>query len=211
MELLTPDTFAQQFPVSRETMDRLVCVSDLLVQWNAKINLVSASTIPDLWRRHILDSAQLVPFVPHDAKTLVDIGSGAGFPALILAILTDIDVHAVESDSRKCAFMREAARKTGCSITVNNTRIEKIQDLQADIVSARALASLEKLLNYAQPILKPSGIGLFLKGISLQTELTAAKKIWHIESTQHPSLSDPSSWILRVEAFARVDQRSSRS
>ncbi len=202
---LTPTEFAASVPVSRETMARLDALAALLVRWTQRINLVSKSTLPDLWRRHILDSAQLVSHIPSDAHRLADLGSGGGFPGLVLAAMTDLDIHLIESDGRKCAFLREAARTMGKAVTIHNTRIESAPGIDADIVTARALAPLGQLLTYARPILRQDGKCLFLKGTTLQTELTDAKKIWHIDSTQHRSLSDPSSWILRVGAFHRVE------
>ena len=202
---LSAADFAAQIAVSRETLDRLQALAELLTRWTQRINLVSKSTLPDLWRRHILDSAQLADHIPKTARSLADLGSGGGFPGLVLSAMTDLDIHLIESDARKCAFLREAARTMGKTVTIHNIRIEAAPALSADIVSARALAPLDQLLGYAYPILAPSGICLFLKGTSLETELTAAKKIWHIDSTQHRSLSDPSSWILRVGAFSRVE------
>jgi len=202
---MTAGEFAAQCSVSRETLDGLEALADLLARWTQRINLVSKSTLPDLWRRHILDSAQLVPHIPPDARTLVDLGSGGGFPGLVLAAMTDLDIHLVESDVRKCAFLREGARTMGRSVTIHTARIENLPPLRADIVTARALASLSQLLDFARPLRTDDGICLFLKGTTLQTELTEAKKIWHIDSTQHRSLSDPSSWILRVGAFRRVE------
>ena len=210
MEALTQEAFETLVPVSRETGDRLNSYADLLSKWNARINLVSKSTLPDLWRRHMLDSAQLAAHIPPNARTLADIGSGAGFPGLVLAAITALDIHLVESDARKCAFLREAARVMGVGVTIHRTRIEKAALRDIDVVTARALASLDALLGYAAPMVKNNGICLFLKGTSLDTELTAANKIWHIESTKTQSLSDPSSWILRVEAFRRADKREYR-
>ena len=137
----------------------------------------------------------------------MDLGSGAGFPGLVLAAMTDLDVHLVESDARKCAFLREAAREMGCRVTIHNRRIEKVTAGPFDVLTARALAALDVLLSYAEGMVKKDGICLFLKGTTLDTELTAANKIWHIESTKTQSLSDPSSWILKVEAFHRADKR----
>ena len=126
---MTPEEFVEQCPVSRETLDRLTVLADLLARWTQRINLVSKSTLPDLWRRHILDSAQLAAHVPPGSRTMVDLGSGAGFPGLVLAAITDLDIHLVESDARKCAFLREAARSMGRQVTVHNTRIEKLPEL----------------------------------------------------------------------------------
>lgn len=197
----------QDLAVSRETEERLRILGDHLTKWNNRINLVSRNTVEDMWRRHFLDSGQLRAFIPQTARCLVDLGSGAGFPGLVLAAMTDLEIHLVESDTRKAVFLREAARAMGRAVTVHQERIESLQGLAADLVTARALAPVERLLTYSKPLLKEGGIGLFLKGNTLETELTDAKKTWHIESTQSRSLSDPSGCILIVEAFSRVRDR----
>ena len=193
--------------VSRETEERFRILGDHLRKWNERINLVSKSTLDDMWRRHFLDSGQLAAQIPATARSLADLGSGAGFPGLVLAAITDLEIHLIESDTRKAVYLREGARAIGRSVTVHQKRIESLQGLAVDVVTARALAPVEKLLEYAEPLLKKDGIALFLKGNTLQTELTDSKKSWHIESTQSRSLSDPSGCILKVEAFRRVRDR----
>lgn len=182
-------------------------LGDHLVKWNSRINLVSKTTLDDMWRRHFLDSGQLAAFIPANARILADLGSGAGFPGLVLAAMTDLEIHLIESDTRKAVFLREGARLIDRPITVHQQRIESLQGLAVDVVTARALAPVELLLEYAEPLLKKDGIALFLKGNTLQTELTDSKKSWHIESTQSRSRSDSSGCILKVEAFSRVRDR----
>lgn len=193
--------FAAAANVSRETIDRLDRYADLLRKWNARINLVGRSTLDDLWRRHMLDSAQLFPHLPDSKGRVVDFGSGAGFPGLVLAILGASDVHLVESNARKCAFLREAARATGTAVTVHNNRVEDLKPLEADVVTARALAPLSILLDYAKPHLKPNSIGLFLKGIGIEEELTEIRKLWNIRENTYSSVSNPEGVIVRLEAF----------
>ena len=193
--------------VSRETEERFRLLGEHLVKWNGRINLVSKSTLEDMWRRHFLDSGQLADFIPSTARSLADLGSGAGFPGLVLAAMTDLEIHLIVSDTRKAVFLREGARVIGRQITVHQQRIESLQGLAVDVVTARALAPVEKLLEYAEPLLKKDGIALFLKGNTLETELTDSKKSWHIESTQSRSRSDSSGCILKVEAFSRVRDR----
>jgi 16S rRNA (guanine527-N7)-methyltransferase len=172
--------FAKLANVSRETLDRLAAYVALLGAWNRRINLVGRDSMGDVWRRHILDSAQLFPFLPEKAQVLVDLGSGAGLPGLVLALMGVPEVHLVESDQRKAAFLREAVR-----------------------VTARALAPLPSLLDLAKPFLAPRGICLFLKGRGVEDELTRSAEGANIRWERWPSTSDPSGSILRVEILAR--------
>ena len=128
--------------VSRETRGRLEVYADLLRKWQPKINLIAPSTLPDLWARHFEDSAQLLQLVPECTKRIADMGSGGGFPGLVLAILTGIETHLIESDSRKGAFLREAARLTDAPVTLHTKRLEAMPSLGADLITARALAPL---------------------------------------------------------------------
>jgi 16S rRNA (guanine527-N7)-methyltransferase len=201
---LDPEGFATETGVSRETLERIRLYATLLTKWTARIDLVAPSTLPDLWRRHLLDSAQLHPLLPPDARRLVDLGSGGGFPGLVLAILGAPDVHLVESDQRKCAFLREVARATGTAVTIHAARIEAAAPLAADVVTARALAPLDRLLGWAVPHLAPGGVCLFLKGARNDDELTAASRTWTMGVDPLPSRSDPSGRILRLTGIARV-------
>lgn len=187
----------------QSSLDKLQAYAELLVKWQKSINLVGPDTIPSLWCRHFLDSAQLFPIVPQSVHRLVDMGSGAGFPGLVLAILGVSDVHLIESDARKCAFLREVARVTGTSVTIHNNRIEKVAPLGADMVTARALAPLDKLLTWAEPHLLPEGHCLFLKGRGAEDELTAAAKDWNIAAQRIPSLSDASGLVLHLKEVRR--------
>lgn len=200
---MTPDEFQKAAAVSRETLDRLRAYADLLVKWQAKINLVGPDTIPSLWQRHFLDSAQVFPLLPHNIHRLVDMGSGAGFPGLVLAVMGAPDVHLIESDQRKGAFLREAARVTGTAVTLHTARIENLAPLGADVVTARALAPLEKLLVWAEPHLAPHGQCLFLKGRGCEDELTTASKEWNITFERVSSRSDPLGTILHLKEVSR--------
>jgi 16S rRNA (guanine527-N7)-methyltransferase len=202
---LTAEQFAARVDVSRETLLRLQAYVDLLIAWNPRINLVGPRTLDDIWRRHILDSAQLRPLVPAQTRSLVDLGSGAGLPGLILAIIGVSQVHLIESDSRKCAFLREAARVTGTTIVLHPRRFEEVRDLRADVVTARACAALPKLLDHAERFIDRHSILLFLKGQNLGEELTEARKVWNMREMLHPSASDPSGTILHLEEVARAD------
>ena len=191
----------QSLAVSRETLARLETYAGLLEKWQKAVNLVAPSTLSELWRRHMLDSAQLWPLLPPGTRCLIDLGSGAGFPGLVLAILGLPDVHLVESDQKKCAFLREVARATGTPVTVHNCRIEALPRLGAEVVTARALAPLPRLLALAAPFLLGGAIGLFLKGESAEQELTEARRQWTMKVAAEPSRSSPQGVILRVESL----------
>ncbi|MDH5411490.1 MAG: 16S rRNA (guanine(527)-N(7))-methyltransferase RsmG, partial [Alphaproteobacteria bacterium] len=184
---MTLDQFAGQADVSRETLARLKRYAEMLEKWNQRINLVGRGTVEDLWRRHMLDSAQLLPLIPPDTGSVADLGSGAGFPGLVLAICGVKNVHLIEADRKKCAFLREVARETDTPVTIHNKRIEEIESFQADIVTSRALAPLPKLLDMAAPFTKKHSILLFLKGRSADGELTEAAKEWNMRVDQIPS------------------------
>jgi 16S rRNA (guanine527-N7)-methyltransferase len=190
--------------VSRETQERLAAYVALLAQWNPRINLVGPRTLEDVWRRHIQDSAQLHPLIPDTARILVDLGSGAGFPGLVLAILGVPEVHLVEADVRKAAFLREAARVTGTAAVIHAQRIETTAPICADVITARALAPLPDLLDHAAKFIAAHSILLFLKGQSAAEELTVAQKAWKMRAMQVPSATDPSGTILRLEGVTRV-------
>ena len=209
---LTPEDFAAATGVSRETLDRLTIYADLLAKWNRRINLVSRASLSDIWRRHLLDSAQLFKLAPSaatdDTGLWLDLGSGAGFPALIMAIMGAPAVHAVESDSRKCVFLREAARATGAALTVHNCRIEVLPPMAAAVISARALAPLPRLLELAAPHLIPDTTLLFPKGQDVADELTEASKCWNMRAEQVPSITDVSGIVLRLKEVTHVGRRS---
>jgi 16S rRNA (guanine527-N7)-methyltransferase len=201
---LTPEGFAGLVPVSRETLECLTAYLDLLRRWQRTINLVGAGTLDDPWRRHILDSAQLARFLPEGARRLVDLGSGAGLPGLVLAIMGVPDVHLIESDRRKAAFLREAARATGAAASVHACRIEAAPPLEADIITARALAPLAQLLPLAARFATPASRCLFLKGRQAETELTEAARGWTMEVQRQPSLSDAEGCVLIISGLQRV-------
>jgi 16S rRNA (guanine527-N7)-methyltransferase len=200
---LGPEGFAELVPVSRETLSRLEAYADLLIRWSARINLVGRDTLPDLWQRHILDSAQLRRFVPDSAQNLIDLGSGAGFPGLVLAILGVPGVELVEADSRKSAFLREAARVTGAEVTIRPCRIQAVPPHALDVVTARACAPLPRLLDFARPFLAPHTVCLFPKGERFAEELTPAREGWTMRVSVEQSLSDRRGVVLRLEKVVR--------
>lgn len=160
--------FTKSLNVSRETTQRLEIYHQLLIKWQRAINLVSPTTIPDAWNRHFVDSAQILPLIPGHVQTIADLGCGGGFPGLVLAILEPrFEMHLIESDEKKCQFMRTVSRETNTPVTIHNKRIEQAyEDVRPDMVSARALASLERLLGYCEPWRQqnPALEYLFLKG-----------------------------------------------
>ena len=191
------------FIVSRETTQRLAIYADLLLRWNEKINLISRDSETQLWSRHIADSLQLIELIPGNVKHALDIGSGAGFPGLVVAIATGISFHLVEADKRKAAFLREAARQTGAPVTISALRVEAVE-ATAPLITARALAPLTSLLDMAVPHLDPAGVCLFPKGVDVDRELTDARVLWNMRVERHPSRIDPHGCILRISEVSRV-------
>ena len=194
--------------VSRETFIKISIYQKLLEKWNKSINLVGKSTIENGWERHFLDSAQLWP-ESTEFECWVDIGSGAGFPGLLIAIIAselrpDAKFHLVESDARKCAFLRNVSRETKVPVKVHNCRIENFHETQADLLTARALAPLDKLLGYAEKILDPAGECLFLKGKDCDRELEQAYMNWDFKLERKPSIVQGDSSVLRIGDIRRA-------
>jgi 16S rRNA (guanine527-N7)-methyltransferase len=190
--------------VSCEALERFAA---LLLQWNRTVNLIARGDEPALWERHIADALQLIPFVPTQAKQGIDLGSGAGFPGLILSLATGIPFDLVEVDQRKAAFLREAARMTGAPVRVHATRIEVAGLEPAQLVTARALAPLPLLLRLAAPNIAPGGIALFPKGTDHDAELTAARREWHMRVERIPSRTAPGAVILKISELSPVARR----
>ena len=200
MSNLTAEQFAIAQNVSRETFLRLEAYVALLTKWQAAINLVSRDTLNDVWRRHIQDSAQLAALIPPEAETITDLGSGAGLPGLVLAILLEKPVHLIESAGKKASFLREAARLTGAGAIVHQERIEAVAPFVSDVVTARALAPLDRLLGYASRFSGPDTLFLFPKGARVDDELTAAAKSWTMNVTRHQSITDDDGVILAIRS-----------
>jgi 16S rRNA (guanine527-N7)-methyltransferase len=201
-------------PVSRETAARLDRFVEFLLPWTQKTNLIARSTIPAVWTRHIADSLQLLALAP-DAKCWVDLGSGAGFPGLVIACaLADREgavVHLVESTGKKAAFLREAVNHLQLPAVVHAVRIEDFVKnfiIRPDVVCARALAPLNELLALAHPLLKTGAQGLFPKGQDVEGELTKASKYWNVDAELVPSKTNPASRIVVVRGLRRRSDKS---
>ncbi len=206
---MTPEEFAAAADVSRETLDRLKAMDAVLLDWSSRHNLVARSTIETRWARHYLDSAQLVPLLPENTKTLADMGAGAGFPGLVLAaMLADrgVAVTLIESTGKKAAFLRAAGEAMGLAdLKVIPARIEAVKLApKPDIVTARALARLDKLLAYGAGIADKNTRYFFLKGQDVEDELTEAAKSWHMRVIKHSSRTSPQGAILEIAELARV-------
>ena len=199
-------------PVSRETEARLDRYVELLVEWQAKTNLVSPSTLPNLWTRHISDSLQLLTLTP-TAKVWADFGSGGGFPGVVLACamagISGATVHLIERNAKKAAFLREALRVTNAPGVVHLTDIGDNVDSvmgKVDCVTARALAPLHQLIGFAEPLVGQGAKALFLKGQDVEAELTEATKYWKIKPRLHSSRTGGHGWIVELDRIERRDQ-----
>lgn len=204
----TPAAFQAAFNVSRETVQRLEIYLDLLRRWNPRINLVSPRTLDQAWHRHMADSAQLWPLSPRTGPWL-DLGSGAGFPGLVIAILAadqtpGLGVTLVESDQRKAAFLSTVARATGVTATILDARIEAIPPQSAVVITARALAPLDSLLGMVEKHRQPTGVALFPKGETVHTEIASAEQHWRFAHRIHPSLTENRAAIVEIGAINRV-------
>jgi 16S rRNA (guanine527-N7)-methyltransferase len=196
--------------VSRETEARLDVLVEQVLRWQPTKNLVSPHTLPRIWTRHVADSLQLLALAPK-ARAWLDLGSGAGFPGLVIAAAKADDpgfrMDLVESNLRKCAFLRDTARLMGLDVGIHQTRIEAIiaqLENQPDVVSARALASLPQLMAWCEKLLTRGVIGLFPKGKDAGLELTATAKYWRLEHTIHNSLTDPQGQIVRITQAGKL-------
>jgi 16S rRNA (guanine527-N7)-methyltransferase len=195
--------------VSRETFSALQAYETLVQRWNSAINLVSKPTVENLWQRHIADSAQVFSFCPDGALSWVDLGSGGGFPGLVVAVLAkelkpDLRVTLVESDLRKATFLRQAAQALGLPVTVLSKRIEALDPLHADVLSARALAPLSNLLGFAEQHLSPKGTAVIPKGARFAAEIADAQIAWMFDVDIHPSLSEADAALLVIRNIHRA-------
>ncbi len=202
------DDFARDIDVSRETLDNLKIYGDLLVKWQKAKNLVSNNTLDDIWRRHFLDSAQIIPHLRsvfgEKQLTIMDIGSGAGFPGLVLAVMGEAKAHMVEANGRKSIFMGQVSRETQANAQIHNCRIEDIKPFDVDIVTSRACAKISQLLTWAAPFLKENTEMWLLKGEGAEEELTEAQSCWSMSVEKYDSVSDPTGVILRLSTIKHL-------
>jgi 16S rRNA (guanine527-N7)-methyltransferase len=209
LENQAKSTLTTDLNVSRETMQDLCRIAELLKKWNKTINLVGKSTIDEVWGRHILDSAQMWTKKPNNLRVWVDLGSGGGFPALVLAAIAKdkmpgVKFHLIESDARKCAFLRNVSRETSLNTEIHNVRIENAEPIVADVVSARALASVDGLLELSQKFLADNTFCLFLKGQACARDVAKARESWCFQSETTKSMSDDTGTILKVWNIKRA-------
>jgi len=201
-----PEALVEHVDVSRETLSKLIRIVDLLDVWRRKINLVGPREIDHIWRRHVLDSLQLAALVPNDG-TVVDLGSGSGFPGLVLAAgLTDpkAEIVMIETVGKKCAFLREAIKVADLKASVRQGRVENVDDIQAACVTARAFAPLSKIFDYAEKWFEQGAYAVLPKGRRWEEELTQAKECWKFAYQVIPSISGGDGAILKISEVSRV-------
>ena len=196
---MTADEVGRLLNVSRETMCQFEAYLALLKKWQCRVNLVANSTMVDVWQRHILDSAQLIKFYPPNTKKILDVGSGAGFPGLVLAIMGNVEVDLVESDQRKAIFLSTVIRSLGLPAKVHNQRIETLPNLAPDVITARALAPVSKLMKLIENQVSTDTVCLFLKGASVEDELTELQTYSTMIAVNHPSLSGANGVVLELK------------
>ena len=208
MYISSIEEFAERFSVSRETINRFSIFESLIRKWSPVINIVAKSTIENIWPRHFLDSAEIFPLSSSQSGRWVDLGSGGGLPGLVVAILAaeltpELAVTCVESDIRKCEFMRTVSRATGVRVGIVSRRVEQMTPQNAAVISARALAPLDKLLTLVQPHLAADGIALLHKGINWEDEVETALESWQFAVEKLANPANPDSVILKIGGISR--------
>ncbi len=204
MKIYSKGDFLELFNVSDNIFNNIEIYHDLLVKWNKAINLVSSKTVAKAWHRHFIDSAQVTWFIPENTKIYTDLGCGGGFPGLVVAIMrADIDVHLVESDERKCQFMRTVARECALkNVTIHTIRVENIsKEIMPDFITARALASLEQLFAYCLPWAQSNSKleFCFMKGLRADEEIEQAYSFYNFDIAKNASITDPKAQLLTVK------------
>lgn len=199
---MTQDTIQQL--VSRETFHKLSLYVDNLVKWQKKINLVSNSTLEDIWNRHILDAIQLLPFLPYTSSKIIDFGTGAGIPGLILAICGYDNITLIESDKRKCAFLMDSSRLTQAKVSIINQRIEEATPFAADFIISRACADIQQLLQYSYPFYQKNTVCLFPKGENYAKEIEEASKKWDFDYETNQSTTDSRGKIIKIYNISKT-------
>ena len=206
------DEFRKTFGATDAQMERLESYAALLGKWQKAVNLVAPDSLDVVWQRHFADSAQLLPLIPRGAACL-DFGTGAGFPGMVIAMLSasqgQAPVHLVESNARKCAFLRDVARQTATPVEIHNARIEEIAArgtvTQVDVIMARGVATLAKLLELSYPFFGRESVGLYLKGRRAEAEIDGARRGWVFDLRAHGSMTEPNGQILEIRALKRLE------
>ncbi|MBE24391.1 MAG: 16S rRNA (guanine(527)-N(7))-methyltransferase RsmG [Rhodospirillaceae bacterium] len=197
-----PTDFRSATGVSRETLEKLQLYCSLLLTWQRRSNLIGKSTIDDIWHRHFLDSAQLMKLCKPGSSRLVDFGSGAGFPGMVLALMGQTGVELVESSGKKCLFLEEVSMSTKTPVTISRVRFEKVpRPDPADVVTARAVAPLQQLLDDVSRWVKPDGVALLHRGSTVDVEILEAAQYWDFKVVRHPSITNPSGAILEISGI----------
>jgi 16S rRNA (guanine527-N7)-methyltransferase len=208
---LSPREFQVMSGVSDEALAKLAQYVALLTEWQNRVNLIAPSTFADIWRRHVLDSAQLVDLIPAGTRKILDLGSGGGFPGMVLAILGAApEIHLVDSDGRKARFLETVSRETFVPTFIHNCRSESLEKQRADVVTARAVAPLKSLLDHVFRHKRKGGIALVMKGARVDEELTQATPAWDIQFDRIQSRSDASGVILKIGEIRRHHDRRDR-
>jgi 16S rRNA (guanine527-N7)-methyltransferase len=197
-----PTDFRLATGVSRETLEKLQLYCSLLLAWQERLNLIGKSTVDDIWHRHFLDSAQLMKLCRSGSSRLVDFGSGAGFPGMVLALMGQDGVELVESSGKKCLFLEEVSMSTRTPVVISRVRFEAVPcPEQADIVTARAVAPLQKLLTDVARWVKPGGVALLHRGSTVDADILEAAEYWDFKVVRHPSVTNPSGAILEISGI----------
>ena len=209
--------FTEKYNVSHETIDKLKTYQKLLVEWQEKFNLVSNSSLQNVWERHFADSAQLYRYIPQSAKNLIDFGSGAGFPAMVLAIMSlektpYLKISMVESIKKKTLYLKEVAHQTGVNVNIINDRIEKLPDYKYDVITSRAMTSLVELLNYSSRFCHKDTVCIFPKGKNYSTELAEAHKKWHFKCVVEASdVSDEGKILIITDIRKKKEKKNAKN
>jgi len=208
--------FEKKYSVSHETFLNLQTYLSLLMEWQKRFNLVSQSSLEEAWNRHFMDSVQLLKFVPENAKSLVDFGSGAGFPGMVLAIIFKektpyLKTTLVESIKKKTMYLKEVAEKTQTDVEILNKRIEEIKNRKYDVITSRAMTSLEKLLSYAKPFCKKETVCIFPKGKNYAEELAEAHKKWQFECRIEASEQSSEGKILIISNIKKKEKKDAKN
>lgn len=204
--------FIDTYNVSHETFEKLELYHHSLVEWQSRMNLVSNSSLEDAWERHFADSAQLYKFIPDEAKTLVDIGSGAGFPAMVLAVMAEnrtpsLKITMVESIAKKTLYLKHVKEITAVDVNILNRRIENLREKTFDVITARAVIALKDLLVYAHPLFRKNTLCIFPKGKNFQAEIDEAKKAWFFTYEAIPSQTSTESVILLIRNLVKKGRK----